>query len=126
MTGRPSDYTEETANAFCARIAHGESVRKICDDDNMPALATVFRWLSKNQEFREQYSRAKDESAEADFDEIQDIAHKTLKGEYDPNAARVAMNGLMWTASKKKPKKYGDKLDIGNADGQPFQITVAK
>lgn len=109
--GRPSGYSQKLANEICGQLSEGYSLRKILKEDNMPSMATVFNWLSVHEQFLEQYTRAKNETADALAEDIQDIADRTLKGEYDPNAARVAIDAYKWTAAKLKPKKYGEKLD---------------
>jgi hypothetical protein len=43
--GRPTIRSKEVENEICYRIAHGESLRHICLDPNMPCRDTVFRWL---------------------------------------------------------------------------------
>jgi hypothetical protein len=48
--GRPSEYSDKIAEAICERLLNGESLRAICADPAMPARATVFRWLARNQE----------------------------------------------------------------------------
>lgn len=110
--GRPSDYTEEIANIICDRLSDGKSLKRICEDKDMPSKVTVYNWLDSNKEFLNKYMRAKEDSSDALADDIQDIADKVLTGEYNPNAARVAMDGKKWIAAKLKPKKYGDKLDV--------------
>ena len=54
---------------------------------------------------------------------LEEIAHKTLKGDYDPSSARVAADILKWTAGRKKPKKYGDKQAIEHTftETHPFK-----
>ena len=59
VVGRPTTYNEEIASLICARMADGESLRSICRDDAMPALSTVFLWVSKHSEFSEQYKKDK-------------------------------------------------------------------
>lgn len=110
--GRPTIYSQELADTICIRIATGESARKVCEDPAMPEMQTLWRWLREKQDFSEQYVRAKLESSDALAEDIQDIASKTLNGMYDPKAAHVAIDAYKWTASKLKPKKYGDKLDL--------------
>ena len=57
--GRTSGYDAEIAETMCERLVNGESLRAICADPAMPARATVFRWLARNQEFRRSmFSRA--------------------------------------------------------------------
>ena len=60
----------------------------------------------------DKYARAKEDSSDALADDIQDIGDKVLTGEYEANNARVAIDAKKWIASKLKPKKYGDKLDM--------------
>lgn len=104
-------------------------MRSVCRDEKMPSLETVFRWIRTNNEFREQYTRAKEESADALFDEIQDIADdgtndwmtiETRDG-YEKEVvnheaiarSKLRVDTRKWMASKMKPKKYGDRLELG-------------
>jgi hypothetical protein len=57
--GRPSYYSAEIAETICGRLVDGESLRAICADPAMPARATVFRWLARNQEFRRSLRRSR-------------------------------------------------------------------
>lgn len=99
-------------------LSLGKSLKSILDtDDKMPSRAIIYNWLNKDhqdfdQNFLNNYVRAREESADLDAERIEEIAEKTLKGEYKSDAARVAIDALKWTAGKKKPKKYGDKLDL--------------
>ena len=125
MTGRPSDYTDDMAQEILALISEGYSLRKACLQVGKP-LKTVWSWMQKDEDFRSHYVRAKEESGDADQDKLDDIAERVLTGELDPQAARVAADIIKWSASKKKPKKYGDRLDLGNAGGQPLKIELVK
>lgn len=69
-------------------------------------------WLKKNPEFAEEYARAHEDSADADAELIKDIQERVILGEIDPQAGRVAIDSLKWCAGKRKPKKYGDKLEL--------------
>lgn len=108
--GRPTDYTEELANSFCSELALGNSLRSVCARDEFPSHQSIYTWLNKYPQFLEQYTRAKSDSGDADADRIEEIAEKVLDGSLDPQAARVAIDAYKWTAGKKRPKKYGDKL----------------
>ena len=108
--GRPTDYTQEKAADFCSRIALGNSLRSVVKDDDMPSHTTVYNWFNKHPEFIEQYARAKEDSADSRVDQIEDIGQRTLSGEYDPQAARVAIDAFKWTSGKHRPKKYGDRI----------------
>ncbi|MBL4859396.1 MAG: hypothetical protein JKX96_00590, partial [Acinetobacter sp.] len=90
---------------------------QICLEDGNPNIATVFRWLVKYKEFSDNYARARDEQSEGYADEIVYIADNAK----DPALARLQIDARKWVASKLKPKKYGDRLDLnhGGQDGNP-------
>lgn len=127
--GRPSGYTLKIASAICAELAAGKSLRTVCKAEGMPSAATVFRWLGEHKEFREQYARAKEESADALVEEMNDIADDgtndwmeahdkdgacigwKLNGEH-VQRSRLRIDTRKWIAAKLKPKKYGDRLEL--------------
>jgi hypothetical protein len=137
MSGRPSSFTSETADAICERLANGESMRSVCRDDAMPEMRTVFRWLRTNDEFCQQYAKAKVESADALVEDMLDIADNQveqpllvdgiplqidgklvmIKDAVSVNHAKLRVDTRKWAASKLKPKKYGDKLELAGSVG---------
>lgn len=126
---RPSDYTQETADRICEQLSEGKSLRTVCLAEGMPDKATVFRWLREHKEFHDQYAISKDESADALFEETQDIADESLEGALsaDPKASgavvqayKLRVDTRKWMMSKQKPKKYGEKVDV-TSDGKAIQ-----
>jgi hypothetical protein len=130
--GRPSDYTQDLADKICSELADGKSMRTVCSADEMPDKATVFRWIRTIEEFRNQYTRAKEESADALTDEMIDIAddgtndyitktnddgseYEALNSEHIQRS-RLRIETRKWLSSKLKPKKYGDKQFIETKD----------
>ena len=101
-------YSEALWDKICFQLAMGNSLRKVCEMKGMPSLTSAWKWRTNHPYAASQYALAKMESADSDQDKIEEISEKVLTGEYDPNAARVAMDGIKWCASKKKPKVYGD------------------
>lgn len=118
--GRPSDFTPEIADAICERLADGESLRAICQDDDMPHKATVFRWLAKDKEFRDQYVHAREEQAETLVDEMVAIADKAHPDHVvdDVQDRRLRIETRKWVAGKLKGK-YSEKatVDHTSSDG---------
>lgn len=126
---RPTKYTKELAAEICARLIDGDSLRTVCSDDDMPAASSVFLWLSKYEEFSEQYAHAKEESCRALAEEIMDISDDgtndwmerfdkqgeslgwSLNGEH-VQRSKLRVDSRKWLLSKLMPKKYGDKLDL--------------
>lgn len=121
-----AEFLPDEAAEICFRISEGESLAAVCRDDALPSVRTVMRWLAENEEFRQDYARAREAKADADADNIGDIAARVLSGEYDPQAARVAIDALKWAASKMQPKKYGDKLELSGDDKSPLQIVIRR
>lgn len=110
--GRPTEYSDTVFNTICDRLADGKSLKSICETNEMPSKATFYNWINNDKDLLDKYTRAKDDASDALADDIQDISDKVLNGEYEANNARVAIDAKKWIASKLKPKKYGDKLDM--------------
>jgi len=122
----PMEFTEEMADAILHGIAEGNSLVSILkEDDELPSYTTVMKWLRQYPEFAANYARAREDQADHDADKIGDIAERVVKGEVDPQAARVAIDAYKWAAGKRKPKVYGEKLAIGgDADAPPIRTTT--
>ena len=129
--GRPSTYSDEIAEAICERMARGRSLRSVCDDDDMPAMGTVFRWLHAQPSFREQYARAREAQAIADAERIDEAALTLLdaggSGEITHErigAYRTAIDALKWSAARKHPRVYGDKVsaELSGPGGGPITV----
>lgn len=140
-TGRPSSFSPEIAQTICERLASGESLRRICIDEEMPARSTVFKWLADNKDFSDQYARAKEVQLDAMAEEILDIADDTSndtrtirRGDAEVevqnaewvNRCRLQVDTRKWLMSKLAPKKYGDKVqaELSGANGGPIQAAV--
>lgn len=136
--GRPSDYSPELASRICARLADGESLRAVCRDADMPDKATIFNWFRAFPDFLDQYTRAKEESADALADDILEISDDARNdwmekhGKEDAGwiangehvqRSRLRVEARKWIASKLKPKKYGDKIEHSGPNGGPIVIS---
>lgn len=126
--GRPSSYSEELADAICERLIMGESLKAICAEEEWPSESMVYRWLQKNEGFREQYRVAREAQAERMLDEIiaiaDDTTNDTIQGEYGPlpnnewiARSKVRIGTRQWFMGKVAPKKYGDSKAIDLTSG---------
>jgi hypothetical protein len=136
---RPSSFTKEIADKICEELStSSKSLRTICKQEGMPSVRTVLNWLSEAEktdatedyrQFLHQYARARE--AQADFlaEEIIEIADDgsndlmtITKGDasYEienkevTNRSKLRVDARKWIASKLKPKKYGDKVDLAH------------
>jgi hypothetical protein len=120
--GRPSEYAEGIAFVICERLSQGESLRKICSDDEMPGKSSVMRWLADNAAFRDQYARARESQADHYAEEILEIADEASRDTVTDedgnvrqiaevvNRSRLRVDTRKWLMARLAPKKYGDKI----------------
>lgn len=125
--GMSEMITPEVMNAICQRLADGESLRAICADDAMPGRTTVFDHLAADEQFREQYARARESQAHAYADDIVAISDEPAETHEEIAHAKLRIDSRKWVASKLLPKKYGDAtlLKHGDADGEPLSLGEA-
>ncbi len=112
QSGRPSTYRERIAEDICDRLAHGESLRTICQDDDLPHRTTVLRWLARHEVFRARYEVARQIQADVWRDEIYDLAK--AEPVRDPRTGRIDQPAMMhrrnqigtlrWLAVKHNPR----------------------
>ena len=122
--GRPSLYTDDLAAEICERIADGETLTAICQEPDKPNRRTVRRWMLDNEPFRLAYARARIEHAHALADEIEDKARSATKeGAANPQAIRVALDGLKWIASRVLPSAYGDRVTVEQVTKPAAELT---
>jgi hypothetical protein len=134
--GRPTKYTDELAAEICRRIVEGESLTRICKDDDMPNVSSVYLWLFKNKDFSNQYACAREDQADTYSDQIVDIGEEIpmmvitdedgkVTKRIDPagiNRNRLRVDARKWVASKLKPKKYGDRQILAGDKDAPIEV----
>jgi hypothetical protein len=118
-------FSQNIFNRICERIAEGESLRGICEDEDMPSTTSVKRWLIDSEPLRAQYAHAREVQADTLFDEMLDIADDARndwmerRGEEDAGwvangehiqRSRLRLEARKWMAGKLRPKVYGDKV----------------
>lgn len=136
-------YNEEIAEKICEIIAtSNKGLSNICKDDSMPSRSTVHKWLAANKEFANKYARAKEDQADFLAEEIITIADHSDKDTviiHDKNGnptraedkewtnrSRLRVDSRKWIASKLKPKKYGDKVEVSGNPDAPLQIITGQ
>lgn len=97
-TGRPSLYTPEYGDKVCAGIARGKSLVHICKAKNMPSESTVYKWRREQDEFTQNYARAREDAADQFVQEIKDIADEA--DNENIQVAKLRCDVRKWTASR--------------------------
>ncbi len=113
--GRPSTYSAKLAAEICAYIAEHKTLRAALKQPGMPSEATAYRWLAERQEFREMYARAREQGDELDAERMREIA---FDQGIPPDQKRVMIDVLKWQMARRSPKKWGDKVQHADADGE--------
>ena len=118
----------KACDEILSQVRSGKSLRAACrdGDDWIPPEATFRMWCDSDADLSAQYTRAREERAEAIFEECLEIADKqgadvvTVDGVdvVDHNViarARLQVDTRKWMLGKMQPKKYGDKLELEHA-----------
>lgn len=133
--GRPTIYSEVLADQICVRIAAGDSVRKICQANDMPNEETIYRWILNLEAFSKKYRTAREIQQERYLDELIEIADEkprvTPMGSTDSGAvqhAKLRIDTRKWTMARLAPRKYGDKmgLDHGVQQENPLATLIKR
>lgn len=141
--GRPTSFTQEIADSICERLISGDSLRTICDSEDMPGKSTVCRWLATNEAFRDQYARAREMQADILADETLDIADDSRNDWMEKygrdgdqigwqvnqeaiGRSRLRVDARRWYAGKLAPKKYGERVtqEHTGEGGGPVKVAV--
>lgn len=132
-TGRPSKNTDTLTEEICGRLASGEPMSKITRDAHMPDMSTVYKWLRKDNEFRQMYEVARQDGAHTYASEISEIVDtepnkvydEAGNMKYDPASiahSRLRMDARKWLAAKYLPKVYGERQVIAGDADNPIKI----
>lgn len=99
----------------------------------MPTYTAVMEWLQEEPALAERYARAKEAQADFMADEITEIADEMPPLDGDGkrmDSAHVSwqknrIDARKWAAAKLRPKKYGDKLELGGSVGVRHEDALA-
>ncbi len=145
--GRPkAPFDPEAANEVCFRLSGGESLVSICKDERLPGHTTIFQWISQHPEFAENYARARQFWAHAEFERMMEIADTPMEGEKIEEGStdkgsyskttrgdmtdhrRLQVDTRKWALARMFPKVYGDyqrnDTQLSGAGGGPITLII--
>lgn len=109
-------YSQELADKICRQLESGDkSLRQIAREVGVDH-SVILTWARDNQNFQNQYARARDMGDDAQFERLEDLsseAPQTIGGMVDSGWVSWKKNQIdtfKWCLARKRPKKYGDKL----------------
>lgn len=92
-------------------ISNGSSVASWCKRHSA-TNDKVYKTLNHDSQFADAYVHARENQADTFVEQILAICAKLEQGLIDPNSARVIIDSYKWTASKLKPKTWGEKARV--------------
>ena len=110
--GRPTTYTQEMGDAICEALVEGKHLMPTLDALGV-RWSTVCRWLEAQPAFAAMYARAGERRADRQFEQLDQLADDIITGKVDPQAGREGGSIRKWALSKRLPKKFSDKVELG-------------
>lgn len=112
-------------------IANGQSLSSILRREGMPSYSWAKLQLRTDPDLRKQYDQALEDRGDRLAEELIELAFTKLPDDLDGRAQsawvqhlRVKIDVLKWTASKLRPRVYGERLDVSVTNTQ-ISITSA-
>ena len=92
----------------------------------MPVMSTVLLWVvdGKHPEFSEQYTRAREAAGYAHADRILETLTLLEQKKVKPDAARVILDGLKWSAERMAPKAHSPRHQVTGEGGGPVETVT--
>jgi hypothetical protein len=118
-------YHPERMLEICEEIAKGRNLKDICLEDKYPHPATVRRWVLNFPEAAAMMTAAREISAFELEERAVHLADRLVAEKLDRDKIRsfeVAMNQYRWSAGKRNPRVFSDKLPPNFSVG--VQITT--
>ena len=117
--------------AILDAIANGQSLSSILRREGMPSYSWAKLQLRTDPDLRKQYDQALEDRGDRLAEELIELAFTKLPDDLDGRAQsawvqhlRVKIDVLKWTASKLRPRVYGERIDVSVTNTQ-ISITSA-
>lgn len=124
----PTPDMKVVKQLICEEISTGKSLVKVLDSPGMPGYRTVMTWLREDQDFRQSYTYAREERADAIFDEMDEVAEQAVASTSAVEVAglRLKMDIIKWKLARMNSRKYGEKVstEVTGVDGGPVQHSL--
>lgn len=117
----PVHFSQKLFDEMMTEVMEGRTIREICSGGKRPSIDGFYGWVARDPKLAEQYTRAREISSDGFEADILALARSTNPENATANKAAFEM--LRWTASKRAPRRYGDKqtLEHTGDGGGPVQ-----
>ena len=104
------ELTSQLTDQICQELMNGQPLTRICSRKELPSIATVTRWISKDPSFAKQITNARRVGTQYYLDKMIDEL-ETVSAK-DVGIVREKLHHYRWLASKLLPSLYGDKQEV--------------
>jgi len=104
---RPDGLNEDECNTAISLASEGRSLGRIFEELEISAYY-FWKCVEEDTFFEKRFTSARNNGLECIADNLLDI----VELEPDVNKARLLSDNSKWILSKRKPKVYGDKIDV--------------
>lgn len=119
-----STYTTEIGEEICEAICSSEkSIATICNELGY-AVRTVRRWIREIPEFGVMYEQAKQDQADYSAEKTLEIADEHCSDMVEVTRQKNRIQARQWSASKLRPKTYGDNRNVAVEGKVVHQISA--
>ena len=102
-------------------------MHKIAQDASMPTMRTLLRWLRDREEFRHIVNQAKHNLATFYAEQQVEIADEPVATPAEAARARNRIAARQWMASRLDPRKYSERLGVGQApELDPMEVKMTE
>lgn len=119
----PYDYYPAVLYAIDL-ISQGNTLTEACDQSNLP-ISTFHNYINKDENLHAMYVEADQRGSDAMADALVNIDNHRIHGQSDPKMAKVISDNIKWVLSKRKPKEYGDRVQVDHSVTVDVAITTA-
>lgn len=129
-----SKKTQSLINEVLDRVRHGETIRNICKDPHMPHYTTFWDWVTKDNDLRQEYYKAKQDQADYFAEQILEIADESstdIIESFDKNGRRIPIvnyenikrselrvRARQWLMERVQRERYNEKLFVARQESE--------
>lgn len=136
--GRPEIISHDLIQEICYRVGQGNTLSRVCRDDDMPARWTVTRWLSQGDkdlrngveslyaDLSVSHARAREAQYEVNFEQIIDIADDVPEGAWLEDAEGNKYTADEYRALCKKLEEEGEPAPDVSVKGLTHELIAKK
>lgn len=123
MNGTATSNAERVLHALQLIEDEHISFRRACEIAGINK-GEAWRLMQRDVELATRYARARECRGVVHGDDIAELGDKVVRGELQPDVARVALDAMKWAAARMAPKFCGDKVTTEHTgpNGGPVQV----